>query len=230
MISLNYTFYWINLERSTDRKKNMTEMFSKYDVKNVRISGYDGKIIDSYKDIEYVTERTDYEMGCTFSHLKAIKCAYENDEGIAIIMEDDVLMDYYDKWKYKINEIVNIAPNNWEIIKLHCVYSKHIKKLLKRSSKSLFSPWEQRSTGTGCYIINKIGMKKLIDKFWKNKKWIIEQSMAVSEYIIYPNVKTYDYVFPTFTHQVDHSLIHPEHLDGHTMALNDIFAFFNSHR
>jgi GR25 family glycosyltransferase involved in LPS biosynthesis len=204
----------------------MVEMFSKYNIKNVRISGYDGKIIGSYKDIEYVTERTVYEIGCTFSHLKAIKCAYENDEDIAIIMEDDVLMNYYDKWKYKINEIVNMAPKNWEIIKLHCAHSKHIKKLLKRSNKSLFSPWEQRSTSTGCYIINKIGMKNIIDKFWKEYKWIVIHPLPIADNLIYSSIKTYDYVFPTFTHQITHSLIHSEFLDEHEEALDIIKNFF----
>jgi GR25 family glycosyltransferase involved in LPS biosynthesis len=225
----NITVYWINLDRSYDRRKNMTDMFSKYKIENIRINGYDGKILNSYKDIECTSYITDCELGCTLSHLTAIKTAYENNEEYAIIMEDDIIIDYCDSWKHKICEIIDIVHDDWEIIKLHCSNFNHIINLLTISNNTFFTPWSRESDSAGCYIINKIGMKKLIDKFWKNKKWIIEQSIAVSEYIIYPNVKTYEYVFPTFIHQVDHSLIHLEHLDYHKKSLCVILEFFNSH-
>ena len=58
----NIRVYWINLERSINRNEKMTDMFGKYDIKNTRINGYDGKILNSYKDIECTSDITDYHI------------------------------------------------------------------------------------------------------------------------------------------------------------------------
>ena len=220
--------YWINLERSINRNEKMTDMFEKYGIKNTRINGYDGKILNSYKDIECISDITDYELGCTLSHLKAIKTAYENNENHAVIMEDDIIIDRCDKWKYKISEIIDLAPDDWEIIKLHCNNGDYLSNLLLKSNDVLFSPWNINSWSAGCYIINKIGMKNIINKYFKGGKCVINCPTAVSDIIIYSNLITYDYVFPTFIHQVNESLIHIKHLNAQAKALHAIFAFFNS--
>ena len=162
------------------------------------------------------------------SHLKAIKTAYENNENYAVIMEDDIIIDYCDKWKYKISEIIDLAPDDWEIIKLHCVNGDYLSKLLLKSNDVLFSPWTRKSWSSGCYVINKMGMKNIIGKYFKGSKCVINCPTAVADIIIYSKLITYDYVFPTFIHQLNESLIHTEHLNKHAKALIAIFAFFNS--
>jgi GR25 family glycosyltransferase involved in LPS biosynthesis len=224
----NLNVYWINLDRSPDRRDDMKQLFTKHNIKNFRVSAYDGKIMDSYTDVDFKTDRSPYEMGCTLSHLKAIKSSYENNDKIGIIMEDDLRLDFIDKWEKSLHEIINAAPHDWEIIKLHCVYAKHINKLIKRSRKMEFSPWETRSTSTGCYIINKKGMKNMIDKYWKNDKWTIRHDLPVADNILYVSVKTYDYTKPTFTHEVNNSTIHNEYLDSHREALVSIQNYYRN--
>ena len=45
-------------------------------------------------------------------------------------MEDDIIIDRCDKWKYKIREIIDLAPDDWEIIKLHCNNGDYLSNLL----------------------------------------------------------------------------------------------------
>lgn len=220
--------YWINLDRSPNRRKDMKQLFEKHSITNFRISAYDGKIMDSYTDVDFKTDRSVYEMGCTLSHFKAIKSLYESKVKIGIIMEDDLRLDFIDKWDKSLHEIIRDAPLDWEIIKLHCGYAKHIKKLIKRSNKMEFSPWEPRSTSTGCYIINDRGMKNLIDKYWKNDKWTIHHNLPVADNILYVNVMTYDYTKPTFTHVIRDSTIHNEYLDSHKEALCCIQNYYSN--
>ena len=220
--------YWINLERAVDRNKKMTDMFEKYNIKNIRINAYDGDIIRSYKDIEYTANKTVYEMGCVFSHLKTIKTAYENNEDIAIIMEDDIIIDYCDKWKYQIGDIIDLAPDNWEIIKLHTVNASHISTLLQLSNDVLFTPWVANSFSAGCYVINKNGMKNILDKYYYLNKFVINHPNPLADYIIYFSVKTYDYVFPIFTHELSPSFINNNDLYTHKNGLVVLINFFNS--
>ena len=80
----DFTFYIINLDRSKERWEDMKAHYD--NDKIVRVEGYDGNIIDDYKDIKYAEYnhrskdryggKWKYELGCCFSHIKAIKMAY----------------------------------------------------------------------------------------------------------------------------------------------------------
>ena len=53
-----------------------------------RIEAYDGNILNKYNDIVIPnnTNASIYEIGCTFSHIKAIITAYNNNDDGAIIL------------------------------------------------------------------------------------------------------------------------------------------------
>jgi GR25 family glycosyltransferase involved in LPS biosynthesis len=82
--------YYINLNRAPDRRLKMENMYSNL----IRIEAYDGKCLNKYTDIVIPTNTyaTAYELGCSFSHIKAIITAYLNGDDGAIIMEDDIYM------------------------------------------------------------------------------------------------------------------------------------------
>ena len=95
--------YWINLERSPDRKKNMEEMFQDSafsGILNERIIGVDGKK-DKIYDMIQVSKHTanDSEYGCLLSHLNAIKQINESNHDIALILEDDCTLELKKYWK-----------------------------------------------------------------------------------------------------------------------------------
>ena len=75
----------------------MEELFKYWEIENYeRVSGYDGSD-DDLSDIlkgRYPEQMTSGEVGCTTSHLKAIKHWYEtSDTPYAVIMEDDIDLD-----------------------------------------------------------------------------------------------------------------------------------------
>lgn len=220
--------YWINLERSKNRYDKINSILNKYNLKNKKIKAYDGKILDTYNNIDVKTKKTPYEIGCTLSHFESIKTAFNDNQQYALIMEDDIRFNHINKFKTNIDKIIKEAPNDWNIIKLHCIYKKHIKKLLRRSLQiGNYSLWEERSVGTGIYLINKNGMKKIIDKFYINNKWTIHKEKSHADFIIYNNVKTYDYTKPLFDHEVFESTIHNEYYNSHMNALKYINNFYN---
>lgn len=230
--------YWINLNRSIERRNHMYFLFATYFINNKRIEAYDGKEIDTYNNLDFeVTNKNinNYEYCCTFSHLKSIKTAYDNGDKMAIISEDDLCLDYYKKWKHNITEIINIAPEDWEIIKLHCNYEKHINKLIKRHNTfsehrtPFFWKWENRSSSALLYIINRNGMKKIIEKFLINNKWKLTDAIASkAEYTLYNKANTYDYMLPFGNHLINDSNINNKHINVHIEGSNAIKNYFDN--
>tara|TARA_B100000073_G_C23688441_1_gene555440 strand:+ start:162 stop:935 length:774 start_codon:yes stop_codon:yes gene_type:complete len=229
-------FYWINMDRSIERRKHMYNLFSKNLIYNYRINAYDGNKINEYNDLNYSSFNNinKYEYCCTFSHLKAIKTSYENNDKISIICEDDLCIDYKKKWKYNLEDIIKNAPNDWEIIKIHCAYEKHIRKLIKRTLKDglLFEPWNIRSTSTLGYIINTNGMKKILNKYLVNDKFVLKDSIEdKADILLYTSCVTYDYRYPLFNHLTDTSNINKdreiiyingkEAIDNYFLSIND---------
>ena len=175
-------FYWINMDRSIERRKDMYYFFSKNLIYNYRINAYDDNKINEYNDLNYSSFNniSKYEYCCTFSHLKAIKTSYENNDKISIICEDDLCIDYKKKWKYNLEDIIKNAPNDWEIIKVN--YNKN--------NLNCFMEWNENNKSQLFYIINNKGMKKILDKFFIKNKFVLENKLYHS---IFKIVKTYDY-------------------------------------
>ena len=84
--------YVINLDGEPHRWKEVEDMLKHWEVENyTRISAYDGRE-DDLSDIlkgRYPDAMSGGEVGCTTSHLKALKEFLKTDEPCAIIMEDD---------------------------------------------------------------------------------------------------------------------------------------------
>ena len=73
--------YYLNLDGQPDRAKYMEDQFSYWEIENhTRISAYDGRD-DDLSDIikgRYPDNMSSGEVGCTTSHLKAMKYFLEN--------------------------------------------------------------------------------------------------------------------------------------------------------
>ena len=104
--------YYINLNRSLNRKKYMEETYNNIN----RIEAYDGNDLNQYKDIVLPTKTNSsiYELACSFSHIKAIISAYNNNEDEVLIMEDDTRNDYKSKWVKSIEEIIKMVERRIE--------------------------------------------------------------------------------------------------------------------
>ena len=196
--------YYINLDRSTERRESIENEFRDYDVKNYeRIKACDSKGIKNigggkFDDIEF--ENKFYknislnEFSCTCSHLKAIKKAYDDGEEMAIIMEDDLKFTLNPYWLKPLKDIIENLPEDLEVLQLA---SQHYGTLdlwnflKKREIKTDYKKVElihrkkELYTCAICYLITRKGMKKIHDTFYKNSK------------LIFPNYKEKNIVIDT---------------------------------
>ena len=96
--------YCINLDGQPERWQYMKSQFDYWEVDNyTRISAYDGRDDDLSGIIKgkYPENMSSGEVGCTTSHLKAMKHYLEtSDSPYAIMMEDDCSLDLVRFWNF----------------------------------------------------------------------------------------------------------------------------------
>jgi len=224
--------YWINLDRSEDRKTWMEKLFEDpvfQDIPNERISAIDGKtpgLIESLLDIPKKQDgHTDVVYACLLSHLSAIREFSNSKYDVALIVEDDICLDFKKYWKTPIKKVIDNAPEDWDIIQLY--YFVGDKFLNKNYTLNLNGEYPSAVA----YLINKRASNKLIDGVYVNNKYKlkIEHPHSADNYI-YRELTSYVYKYPYITHRTENdSTLHQEHVDTiHTpFKINAIKAFEN---
>ena len=100
----------------------MKNQFKYWQVTNYeRISAFDGRDDDLGHILKgrYPDLMTPGEIGCTTSHLKAIKKFYEEtDEPYAIMMEDDCDIDIAKYWTFTWKDVIAKLPYDWDVVQL----------------------------------------------------------------------------------------------------------------
>jgi GR25 family glycosyltransferase involved in LPS biosynthesis len=211
--------YWINLERSNERRKNMEKILGYFDgIKNIRINAIDGNIekniCEKYFSLDSMEKKypkySNQEYAILLSHLNAIYAFVRSNDkiyNIGFICEDDVSLDFIDYWKIDLKTVIENAPKDWEIIMLGYFTLK-----LKRE---LYEKWDNEWSAIS-YLVN-YNIKNKLDLLKKNEKWICcENDLMVSDNYIFSKCKTYVYKYPYFTFPKNNdSTLHTEHLDYH---------------
>jgi hypothetical protein len=218
--------YWINLDRSEDRKKFMEKQFKQYNIKNnVRIEAIDGNTLNENVNYPYnyhhssgLIKLTKCEIACTMSHIKAIKQAYLDDIDFALIMEDDCDFRYLNFQKKSIIELFEIAKDA-EVIQLltTCPYYELCvtDELLLKGFK-----WN-----AGAYVITKKGINNLLNIDGSTIK------LTEADDYVYRHLITYHVTKPYFRIGTKYdTLIHYEgNLDYHNHLVNINTKFWDEY-
>jgi GR25 family glycosyltransferase involved in LPS biosynthesis len=216
--------YWINLDRSTDRKQKMEEMFTDpiFLGKPIkRIEAVDGKNVVLQDKIKMKNKRnTDLEYACLISHLNTIKTFSETEYDTAIIFEDDVTLEFKRFWKGSLKQIIENAPSEWEIIQL-CYNTTQV----LTSEYTLNNYKKNNYGGIACmaaYIINNNAAKKFINDTYdvNTKRYkLLDYHTHEADHYLYKCLRTYTYKYPYFIYPtVNNSTLHPEDLSSHVRS------------
>ena len=214
--------YYLNLDGQPDRKKYVEDHFKYWEIEDyTRISAYDGREDDLGDIIKgtYPADMTSGEVGCTTSHLKAIKHWYAtSDSSYALIMEDDIDLGLVNFWNFSWREFMAKLPYDWDVVQLAiiCTGSIHV-KLHKRFVNDF---------STACYMINRHHAEKLLKFHERDGKYKLDNGAkprAVADDLIYNSGNTY--AVPIFLYKVQMgSSIHPEHVDAIHKASYDALS------
>ena len=210
--------YYINLDGEPERKESIENQFKYWEIENyTRVSAYDGRE-DDLSDIlkgRYPQMMSSGEVGCTTSHLKALKMFLETGEPCALIVEDDVDIDIARYWNFTWKEFYSKIPYDWDVVQLAIICTGNLYVKLHRRFVNDFS--------TAAYLITRHHAQKLVRHHVRGEKYKLDNGVkprAVADDLIYNTGVTY--AIPLFLYRISlGSSIHPEHVDYFHKASHD---------
>ena len=203
--------YYINLDDQPERREFMENQFKYWEIENyTRVSAYDGRE-DDLSDIikgRYPELMSSGEIGCTTSHLKAIKQFYDSGEPYAIMMEDDCSLDLIKYWNFTWRDFYCKLPYDWDVCQIAIICTGDIQIKIHKRFVNEFS--------TACYVITRHHAKKMIDLHTRKDKYKLDNGVRprpVADDLLYNSGNTY--ALPLLLYHIPlGSSIHPEHVDA----------------
>ena len=215
--------YWINLEKSIDRKNNMIDILKNFNVENIRIKAIDGNLEKDINEKYFYSIDNNYpnysnkEYAILLSHLNTIDNYIniplsELKYGYAIIMEDDISLDFINYWNKDLKNIIELGYFSL------------------KNNNIIYKKWDNEWSAIS-YLINHKSSQKInnlkIDQKWKCSSYDI----MVSDNYIFSKLNTYIYKYPYFTFPNNNdSTFHEDHLEYHKLykisnyiTLNNIY-------
>lgn len=148
------TFYYLNLDRSIDRKNNIISQANKLDLNVERVPAVNGLKLT----VPFIYSLTKSELGCYISHYSIWNALINSNLNYVTVIEDDIT---FNPNILSIFDIVEDAPEDWDILYLgyndkFCKINK--KNYIKSNSKLKWS--KLRNIGTNMptamgYIMNR---------------------------------------------------------------------------
>jgi hypothetical protein len=207
--------YYINLDGQPERKQYMEDQFKYWEIKNyTRISAYDGRDDDLSGIVKglYPNSMSPGEIGCTTSHLKAMKHYLDtSDAPYAIMMEDDCDLDVVRFWNFNWIDVYAYFPYDWDVVQLAIICTGDLHVKLHKRFVNDFS--------TACYVISRHHAEKLVrlhcrGGYTGEQKYKLDQGVKprpVADDLIYNSGNTFS--IPLLMYKIElGSSIHPEHI------------------
>ena len=162
--------YVINLLRAKERRKRMESL-----LKNAQLN-FDFEFVDAidgrelqlpdkrYNELLYKMahgKRTNMgELGCYFSHIRALKTFLHDKHAYGIILEDDLEID-----NNLLSAIFNALTykENFDILRLSGLHKGTPVKVIEINEYSNLSINLTRQTGAGAYLVSRYAAKKLTE-------------------------------------------------------------------
>ena len=174
----NIPIYYINLDHSTSRNRNMVNQLKDLKLHAKRIRAVGKKDLDDNK----ATINTDFgplfieskdavvskneHLATTMSHLKTIYTAFKNNDDVCLILEDDVNLQLVPFWTKSLPDIIKEAPPDWNVIKLidsPLLFFRNFN--CKTKSVANYKNYKKitgKCWNAGAYLINRNGMKNIL--------------------------------------------------------------------
>ena len=223
--------YWINIDKSNDRRTFMEEQFKNNKLDNERVSAVTPHDFDEIlEDKRPLTckhpgcVRCEYEYACISSHIKAmIEGLKDKNNDWFVVMEDDIVIPF----NINYNKLISELPEDTQLVQLLILYGPTVKALynLSVAHNIRFIKWQYLLPSTGMYIISREGAKILVGKYFKNNKYNFTECpyQVVAEVALYSSINSYATTFPFAYPNINLvSEIHPEHYEAHKQTYLEI--------
>jgi GR25 family glycosyltransferase involved in LPS biosynthesis len=211
---------WINLDRSVDRARRMTNMFKDpvfAHIPIIRFSAIDGKkphlVENLLETIQFPNKILEY--ACLLSHIESIrqfltKTSYAN----ALILEDDATLELKPFWNTSVKDILGNTPKGAEALLL-CYMSNKLPPYIY--TYNTYSHGNVKYWSTLAYIITRSGAERFIQSQRRTSagKYRLTQGINPdADVYMWAFIRAYVYRYPMFIYA-----------DDETSTLNHDVAF-----
>ena len=147
---------WLNLDADADRRGHMERMFDRWNVTNhVRVRGHDARRVDVTTLLHGGAAAHPGEIGCTVSHLKALRYfVTRTDEDVALIMEDDADIEQASHWSFAWEEFFDALPVDYDTVQLSLINTQRVHVSLH--------PRFSNDYGAAAYLVTRHHATKLL--------------------------------------------------------------------
>ena len=217
--------YYLNLDEEPERMMYMEAQLKYWEIENyTRISAYDGR---DDRDLGHILKGT-YpdgmsagEVGCTTSHLKAMKEFLKTDAPCAIMMEDDCDIGTAAHWPFEWRDFFCKIPYDYDVIQLAVINPAAIHLQMHKRFVNDFS--------TACYMITRRHAQKLIDLHVRGDRYKLDNGVkprAVADDLIYNSGNTF--AMPLFHYRIElGSSIHKDNVEVfHKSSYDGLWDFW----
>lgn len=191
--------YYVSLEESLDRQKNIQTQFLEY---GISLYGIISKRFSECDDVvtgKYVYQLNDGTKGCCVSHLNALKHWYENcNDEYGFFCEDDLSLETVKYWDFTWQEFINSLPDDWDSVQLLTIREDFGDFKLRERQ---WNDW-----AVTAYIVKREYAKRLIDTYIQGDTYCLDipnaDIMPLIENIIFTTLgKTY--TIPLFVEETN---------------------------
>lgn len=161
--------YYFNLEHRIDRRKYLEKQFSDYAITNYYRVNSSRYSVDNYEEwkSKVVTDKLRTKvwfLATLIDRMHGIIDWYEsNVSETCLIVEDDFCLEPVTHWNFDWKTFVDNLPCNWECVQLHIIGERFVRMNL--------SKWTRNNHSTGCVLINRSYVEKLIKLHYIDKQF-----------------------------------------------------------
>ena len=159
--------YIINMPEATSRRLHMESLFENLAISPIFIEAVVGKnLVLPQQDFDEKRYRMAHgkrpnlsELGCYFSHLKAIEQFLEDGDDYGLILEDDLTFDA------SIESLIQESlkhKDRFDLLRLSGLHNGHPVKIVSLDDKHNLVCNLTRQTGAGAYLLNRYAAKQML--------------------------------------------------------------------
>ncbi len=191
--------YYVSLEESEERRKNLEQQFEEYDVSLNSIISKRFSECDDVVTGKYVHQLNDGTKGCAVSHLKAIREWYQTtNEEYGFFCEDDLSLETVKYWDFTWKEFIDKLPSDWECVQMLTVRGDFPTFDLR---ERYWDDW-----GATAYILKRSYAQKIIENYCREESYHLEvpnmEVMPLIENILFSS-SSKTYTIPLFVESID---------------------------
>lgn len=154
--------FFINLDRHPHRRAHLERQLAAIGFFAERVAGVNGRNIppEIAKNFSFADYLTPGQVGCSASHLTALRIIRDRGIPAALILEDDAIIP--PELAAVIAEVMSALPNGWDLVRLCRRAKRAVKPIAQLSNGRQLVRYSRIPVGSAGYLISTTGAAKLL--------------------------------------------------------------------